>query len=48
MELGGKPSSERQRLEVEVARTDKEIDELVYQLYGITEKEKKVIEESFK
>ncbi len=27
----------------EIAKTDAEIDELVYQLYGITEEEKKII-----
>jgi hypothetical protein len=43
-----KQTSERQRLEAEIARTDAEIDELVYQLYGITDEEKKIIEESLK
>ena len=32
----------------EIGKTDKEIDVLVYQLYGITEEEKKIIEESLK
>ena len=39
---------EKQMLEEEIKKTDKEIDELVYQLYGITEEEKKIIEESLK
>jgi hypothetical protein len=43
-----KQTSERQRLEAEIVRTDAEIDELVYQLYGITDEEKKIIEESLK
>jgi type I restriction-modification system DNA methylase subunit len=36
--------SELDRLEREVATTDAEIDELVYELYGITNEERKVIE----
>ena len=39
---------EKQKLEQEIKKTDNEIDELVYQLYGITEEEKKIIEESLK
>jgi type I restriction-modification system DNA methylase subunit len=45
-EIGDKKTDERQRIEEEIKRTDAEIDELVYKLYGITEEEKKVIEES--
>lgn len=41
-----KQTSERQRIEEEIKRTDKEIDELVYKLYGIIEEEKKIIEKS--
>ncbi len=37
---------EKQKLEQEIQKTDNEIDELVYQLYGITGEEKKIIEES--
>ncbi len=49
------PPSRRQRsrqdagatdLDREIASTDAEIDELVYELYGISEEERKVIEES--
>jgi type II restriction/modification system DNA methylase subunit YeeA len=28
-----------------IDKTDKEIDEMVYQLYGLTEEERKVVEE---
>jgi hypothetical protein len=37
--------SELERTEPEIASTDAEIDELVYELYGITDKERKLIEE---
>jgi hypothetical protein len=47
-EIGDKKTDKRKRIEEEIERTDKEIDELVYKLYGITEKEKKIIEESLK
>ncbi len=36
--------SELERLEREIAATDAEIDELVYELYGITEDERRIIE----
>ncbi len=48
IEMGDVKTTERQRLEEEIKRTDAQIDEHVYKLYGITEKEKKIIEESFK
>ena len=47
LEFGDKQSSERQRLEKEIEETDKKIDELVYDLYGLTQEERKIIEESF-
>jgi adenine-specific DNA-methyltransferase len=47
-EIGDKKTDERQRIEEEIKKTDAEIDELVYKLYGITEEEKKVIKESLK
>ena len=47
-EIGDKNTLEKQKLEEEINKTDNEIDELVYQLYGITEEEKKIIEESLK
>ncbi len=36
------------KLEAEIQKIDHEIDNLVYKLYGITEEEKKIIEESLK
>ncbi|MEW6295070.1 MAG: hypothetical protein AB1467_02100 [Candidatus Diapherotrites archaeon] len=45
-ELGDKKTNERTKIEEEIKRTDKEIDELAYKLYEITEEEKKIIEES--
>lgn len=46
IEFGDKRTSEREKLEKEVLKTDNEINDLVYQLYDITEEEKKIIEES--
>ncbi len=43
-----KGEEDRKRIQKEIEKTDKEIDELVYKLYGITEEEKKIIEESLK
>lgn len=36
--------SEQVQIQRQIEKTDREIDELVYKLYGITEEEKKVIE----
>jgi hypothetical protein len=47
-EIGNKKTDERLRIEDEINKTDAEIDDLVYKIYGITEEEKKIIEESFK
>ncbi len=47
-EIGDKKTDQRYKIEEEIKKTDAEIDELVYKLYGITEKEKKIIEESLK
>jgi len=47
-EIGDKKTDERQRVEEEIKQTDAEIDELVYKLYGVTESEKKIIEESLR
>ena len=47
-EFRDKKTSESAKLEEEIKKTDKEIDEIVYKLYGITEEEKKIIEESLK
>ncbi|HJH25961.1 MAG TPA: hypothetical protein C5S37_04120 [Methanophagales archaeon] len=38
------PSSERERIEREIAVTDERIDEIVYGLYGLTEEEIRVVE----
>ena len=40
--------SQLDRLEREIAWTDEQIDDLVYELYGITDEERKIIEESLK
>lgn len=40
----GTPPLQLDRLERAIASTDAEIDELVYELYGITDEERKVIE----
>ncbi len=37
--------SELDRLDREIGATDAEIDELVYELYGITDEEREIIEE---
>jgi len=47
-EIGDKSTMEKEKIQKEIKKTDNEIDELVYQLYGITEEEKKIIEESLK
>ena len=35
---------EREELERRIERTDREIDELVYELYGLTEEEIRIVE----
>lgn len=45
-QMKDKKTDERARVEKEIQKIDKEIDELVYKIYGITEKEKKIIEKS--
>ena len=47
-ELGDKLTDERARIEEEIIKTDTEIDNLLYKVYGITDEEKKVIEDSLK
>lgn len=45
----GKPAgNEKERLEQQIKQIDWQIDDEIYKLYGITEEEKKVIEESLK
>ncbi|MBI4025199.1 MAG: Eco57I restriction-modification methylase domain-containing protein, partial [Verrucomicrobia bacterium] len=41
-----KSESERQTLQNAVTATDRAIDQLVYRLYGLTEEEKKIVEEA--
>ncbi|MFZ3137217.1 MAG: TaqI-like C-terminal specificity domain-containing protein [Thermodesulfovibrionales bacterium] len=38
------PSAEREKIEREITITDEKIDEIVYGLYGVTEEEKRMIE----
>lgn len=47
-EIGDKKTDERAKIEEEIIKTDQELDELVYDIYGITENEKKLIENSLK
>ncbi len=42
------PSSEREKIDREIAVTDEKIDEIVYRLYGITEEERMIIEGDFR
>jgi len=46
--IGDKLTDERVRIEAELEKIDQKIDELVYKLYGITEAEKKIIENSLR
>lgn len=46
--IKGKQTDSKVQLEKEIQKLDNEIDEEVYKLYGITEDEKKIIEESLK
>jgi hypothetical protein len=45
--LGDKYTLERETLEKEIKETDQKIDELVYDLYGLTPEERKTVGESF-
>ncbi|MEK6983209.1 MAG: N-6 DNA methylase [Nanoarchaeota archaeon] len=45
-EIGDKSTLEKQKIQEEIKKTDNNIDELVYELYGITEQERKIIEGS--
>ncbi len=38
------PFSESEELKKEIGKTEKAIDNLVYELYGLTEEERKVVE----
>ena len=46
--FGDKQSLERQRLEKEIQETDKKIDEMVYDLYGLTPEERKIVDVAVK
>lgn len=46
-QIGDKITDEQVRIEKEVEKIDCQIDELVYKVYGITEKEQKIIESDF-
>ncbi|MBI4823186.1 MAG: hypothetical protein HY805_03015 [Nitrospirae bacterium] len=39
------PSSERDKIEREIAITDEKIDDIVYGLYGLTDEERRIIED---
>ncbi len=47
-EIKDKQTDEKTRLEKEIQKTDDEIDQEVYKVYGITKEEQKIIEESLK
>jgi hypothetical protein len=47
-EIGDKKTSESAKIEEEIKKTDAEIDELVYKLYGLTKEEIAIVEESLK
>ena len=46
MEYFNKKKAEANALQSEIDRVDKEIDQMVYELYGLTEEEIKIVEES--
>jgi len=48
LKIGDKLTDERAVIDDEIKKTDSEIDELVYRIYGITENEKEIIEGSLK
>jgi len=48
LKIGDKLTDERAGIEKEIKKIDGQIDELVYEIYGITEAEKKIIENSLK
>lgn len=42
------PQSDLEDIQRQIAHTDREIDDLVYDLYGLTEEERQVVEEGAK
>jgi hypothetical protein len=45
-ELAAKNPNDKSRLEREIEATDHQIDQLVYELYELTEEEVKIVEEA--
>ena len=45
-EIGAKKTDERAKIEEDIKKIDAEIDDRVYEIYGITKEEKKIIEDS--
>lgn len=45
-EIGDKRTDEYAKLEKEIEKTDAEIDDLIYKVYGLTDAEKKIVEDS--
>jgi hypothetical protein len=45
-EIGDKKTSESARIEADAKKTDAEIDDLVYRVYGLTKDEIRIVEES--
>ena len=48
LKIGDNLTDERAVIDDEIKKTDSEIDELVYKIYGLTEDEKAIVESSFK
>ncbi|MBN1693711.1 MAG: N-6 DNA methylase [Dehalococcoidales bacterium] len=48
MPIRDDPFSERDEIKKEIEKTDKEIDNLVYNLYGLTEEDRKIVEGDIK
>ena len=46
MEVFETKKEEAQTLQAQIDKTDKEIDQMVYELYGLTQEEIKIVEES--
>lgn len=46
MDEFNKQKQKAQHLKTEIARTDKEIDRMMYELYGLTDEEVKIVEGS--
>ncbi len=44
--MGGKTPSDRTAIQRQINATDREIDQLVYQLYGLSDDEIRIVEEA--